>query len=508
MNQILPATDKSNLVKLADDKIQARENFNRSYVLAAKWDELHCAYRPLLTTWDVFDQDTSLILLKADYVPQAALKTNQNTDDEPEESIVTGSIDPKTGRRRIVIDCDKKVVSGAIQPQVNWKLVPNYVYPKNLDKIEGWSNKKESELIAQLKSEGLLKPESEPMKPKTVDFKDGVKPEIKTYWIDILERYNQDLQLRYPDNEIERELSHALSQQLTFERLTVDDAISAQMATRPKDIKQSLIKDLYNTGALDAFPFKFRVTAYLLSKGFRDAESAVHIFRTECLGLKQYFYEIAILFFGVYSEHDFFVYQSMVESIVGKILKHSFAERADLQNIAFENLNRPLLADSNLLSNIWRRLNDIRSTLTPKQEEILQLLYLNDPQMTYQEASTAIGISVDSVRDRESGLVLKIRKAIPELKTLFPYKNWTKNQNRFYIFDGLVYLPSVRERRPCFRIKNINGLEVKECITGEDHRPNSDTSIKEVKYKLAAQSKGSPATSVLKDKSFGYESSI
>ncbi len=506
MKQVLSVDDKSNLVKIADENIRVKDSHNRSYVLAAKWDELICTYRPLLTSWAVFDQDKSLILLKTDYVPQIATKTFQSSDDEPEENIVTGSIDPKTGRRRIVIDCDKKVVSGAIPSQVNWKLVPKYSFPTDLDKIEGWSNQKESELIAQLKSEGLLKAESEPMKPKTVDFKDGIKPEIKTYWIDILARYNQDLQLRYPDNEIERELSHALSQQLTLERLTVDDAISSQMGTRPKDIKQSLIKDLYNTGAIDAFPFKFRVTAYLLSKGFRDSESAVHIFRSQCLGLKKYFQEIAILFFGLYSEHDFCVYQSMIESVVGKILRHSFSERADLQDIAFENLNRPLLADSNLLSNIWRRLGDIRSTLTPKQDEILQLLYLNDPQVTYQEASQALGISVDSVRDRENGLVLKIRKAIPELKTLFPYKNWTKNQTRFYIYDGLVHLPSVIKRRPCYRIKIVDGIEVKECITGEDHQQHSDLSIKKMNDHLDDQSIPKIEFPQTKNRDLGHES--
>lgn len=59
-----------------------------------------------------------------------------------------------------------------------------------------------------------------------------------------------------------------------------------------------------------------------------------------------------------------------------------------------------------------------------------------------------IRISVDPVRDRES---------------------------------GLVYLLSVLERRPYFRIKAINGLEIKECITGEAHRPLSDLSIEEEK---------------------------
>ncbi len=508
MERTLSSNDKLVLIKIADEKIRVKDNLNRSYVLAAKWDELHCAYRPLLTSWAVFDQDDSLILLKTDYVPQVALTANQKNDDMSEEDIVTGSIDPKTGRRRIVIDCDKKYVSGAIPSQVNWKLVPKYSYPSDLDKIEGWSTRKESEFVAQLKIEGLFKPESEPMKPKTVDFKEGMRPEIKNYWEKILNDCNSELQLKTPDNDIERELSHALDQQLTFDRLTADNPITEYMGARPLDIKHSLIKDLYATGALDAFPFKFRVTAFLLSKGFREAESAVQLFRNQCLGLNKYYSEIAILFYGLYATQDFYMYQSKIESLVTKILKHSFSDRADLQDIAFDNLSRPLLADSNLLSNIWRRMGDIRATLTLKQEEILQLLYLNDPQMTYQEASEILGISIDSVRDRENGLVLKIRKAIPELKTLFPYKNWTKNQTRFYIYDGLVHLPSVLERRPCYRIKTVNGIAVKECITGEDHRQYSDFSIKKINDHLDGQSIPKIEFPKVIDKDFGHESSV
>ena len=251
------------------------------------------------------------------------------------------------------------------------------------------------------------------------------------------------------------------------------------MAPRPLNIKHSVIKDLYSSGALDAFPFKFRATAFLLAKGFRNADEAVELFRNECLGLKKYFFEVAILFYGLYTTEDFYTYQSMIESLVAKVLRHSFSDRSDLQNIAFENLNRPLIADSNLLANIWGRLAGVRSNLTPKQEELLQLLYLRDPTLAYDEASILLGISFDSVRDREDGLILKIRKAFPELQTLQPYKDWTKNQKGFYIYRGLVYLPSMEIKYPCYRIKILNGIEIKECITGEDHAPFSDFSIKD-----------------------------
>jgi hypothetical protein len=478
LDRTISATEKLNLIDLADKTIRVPDIFNRSYVLAAKWDDKWGSFRPYLTSWAGFDRDDESILLKPDYVPQVALIANQIVDDEPEEKIVTGSIDPKSGRRRTVIDYEKKYVSGSIPSQINWKLQPKYSFPENLDKIEGWSNQTEKNFIEQLKLEGLFKPESEPMKPKAIDFKDGIKPEIKSYWIQILENYNKELQLRCPESEIESELSHALYLQLEFERLTAANSLTEQIGLRPLDIKQAVIKDLYKTGALDEFPFKFRVTAFLLSKGFRNAEDAVELFRSECLGLKKYFFEVAVLFYGLYTTQDFYTYQSMIESLVAKILKHSFSDRSDLQDIAFENLNRPIIADSNLLANIWRRLAEVRENLTPKQEELLQLLYLAEPAMTYEEASIYLGISFDSVRDREDGLILKMRKAFPELKTLHPYKDWTNNQKRFYIYRGLVYLPSVEFKYPCYRIKTIGGVEIRECITGEDHAQFGEFAVK------------------------------
>ncbi len=505
MDQNISAQEKLNLIQLADQIIRIANSHGKSYVLAARWDDAWGSFRPVLTSWPGFERDDSLVLLKANYTPISSLAEVHAVDDEPEEKIVSGSIDPKSGRVRIVIDCDKKPVSGSIPSQVNWKLQPKYSFPDNLDTVVGWSNEKEKQLTQSLLSEGLFKPETEPMRPKAVDFKNGLRAQAKSYWFDILKNYNQELKLRVPDSEIEAELSHALNLQLLFDRLTGDNSLTEQICLRPQDIKQSVIKDLYQTGAFDEFPFKFRATAFLLSKGFRNAEDAVEIFRNECLGLKNYFFEIAVLFYGIYTVGDFYTYQSMIESLVAKILKYSFSDRIDLQKIAFENLGRPLIADTNLLANAWKRLSEVRERLTSKQEGLLQLMYLTEPAMTYDEASIYLGISFDSVRDREDGLVLKFRKAFPELKTLYPYKDWTKNQERLYIYRGLVYLPSVELKHPCYRIRTGNGLEIKECITGEDHMQFSDFSIKDFISDLKKQKTDDTNT---KETIFGQESTI
>ena len=215
LEQLISEQEKLKLIELADKTIRVSDTFSKSYVLAAKWDAEWGSFRPYLTSWPGFARDAALILLAPAYRPQAALTANQIIDDEPEENIVTGSIDPKSGRRRIVIDCDKKYISGSIPSQINWKLQPKYSFPENLDKIEGWSNQREKEFNDQLKLEGLFKPESEPMKPKAIDFKNGLQPEIKSYWVDILENYKRELHLRCPDSDIETELNQALNQQLS-----------------------------------------------------------------------------------------------------------------------------------------------------------------------------------------------------------------------------------------------------------------------------------------------------
>ena len=228
--------------------------------------------------------------------------------------------------------------------------------------------------------------------------------------------------------------------QLQFDRQQKENPFNEKISARPQDLKQSVLKDLYVTGALDEFPFKFRVTAFLLSKGLRNAQDAVEIFNNECLGLKKFYSPVAAYFAGMYTTQDFYIHQSILESLIAKILKLAFSDRKELS-----------------ILDIWRRLSHVRASLTDKQGELLQILYLAEPALTYQEASVFLGISLDSVRDREAGILLKFRKEFPELRELEPYKDWTKNQKRFYTYRGLVHLPSVEIRHPCFRIRNING---------------------------------------------------
>lgn len=473
MDKILSMIEKQNLINLADQMISVPHAYNGSYVLAAKWNDTWKAFKPFITSIAGFDRDDEAILLKFDYKPQVRVikAKGQIVDDEPEENIKTGSIDPKSGRRRIVVDIEKRsriIQAEPFKSWINHKLEPKYKFPENLDTIAGWSNEKEKNLNHELQSLGLYRLEAESMKPIMDYFKNGLRPEKKRFWLRILEYQASEMHLNYPESDIDKELSHALNQQLMYDRLNTINPISEFTAAPPKDLKQSLIQDLYTTGALDEFPFKFRVTAFLLSRGLRNAEDAVEIFLHECLGLKKFYPKIAAIFSGIYTTHDFYTHQSIIESLLSKLIKMQFQDRFDLQKIAVKNLNLSAQAGSVLLQNVWKRFYEIRNYLTPKQLEIVDLLYLNTPSLAYHEAALMLEISVDSVRDRETGVILKFRNEFMEFSSLEPYKHYTKHQKRFYIYKGLVHLPSMEVIHPCYRIRTVNGVEHRELISPHD----------------------------------------
>lgn len=57
------------------------------------------------------------------------------------------------------------------------------------------------------------------MQPELSVHKEGQRPEIKTYWIDILNKVRDELNLKYPESDLDRELNIVLSSQFDFENL-------------------------------------------------------------------------------------------------------------------------------------------------------------------------------------------------------------------------------------------------------------------------------------------------
>lgn len=185
------------------------------------------------------------------------------------------------------------------------------------------------------------------------------------------------------------------------------------------------------------------------------------IYLHHCLGLKQFFPEVAALFAGLLTESDFYTNQSILESVVAKIIKLSFSDRIDLFKLNTNN-------DPNFLSNIWARLKQVRESFTDKQAELVDLLYLSRPGLTYEETAAAIGISFNSVRDREDGVILKVKNEFKEFATLSPYKDFHKNNIVIWSYIGCRHNPTAEKIHPCYRIRIQNGVETREFITHDD----------------------------------------
>jgi hypothetical protein len=88
--------------------------------------------------------------------------------------------------------------------------------------------------------------------------------------------------------------------------------------------------------------------------------------------------------------------------------------------------------------------------------------------MTYEETAAALGISCDSVRDREDGVILKMKKEFVEFETLSPYKDFHKNNIMIWSFMGCRHNPTAEFVHPLYRIKTINGAETRQFVSRGD----------------------------------------
>lgn len=81
---------------------------------------------------------------------------------------------------------------------------------------------------------------------------------------------------------------------------------------------------------------------------------------------------------------------------------------------AIQNLNQRQI--DQLLKSIWKGFSETQSSLTEKQAEAVDAVYLEVPPMTYTDAAEMLKISRDSFQDRIKGAVKKFKQAMPELQ--------------------------------------------------------------------------------------------
>lgn len=272
---LLSAEQKETLIQLADVLLRMKSGTEMGNILCAKMDASWNGYRPYLITWKEFDKDEDFILVSDTYKPVTYL-----LDSEPEENIITGSIDPKSGRRRRVIDVEAlrcPVKANPIPDQVDWDKVPAFKLPE-LDSVPGWSKAKDIEVNEKLISESLMKPETSPVAPK-IDFnKIFFHPNEKIIPLGITEALAKRLHEQYPETDFDKYFQKKISWQDVFSKLTPTPAINEVMRTSPENLKISVLRTLVDTGHFDSMPFKMRVTGLLLSRGYSQADEAAEAF--------------------------------------------------------------------------------------------------------------------------------------------------------------------------------------------------------------------------------------
>jgi hypothetical protein len=456
--------DKRELIKMADRLFCISRGQESALILCAKYDAGWKALKPRLVRWDVFDKDEELEIVSRYYKPKTF-----DADPEPEDEIVTGSVDPKSGRRRRIIDPTAEPVKAASIPsQIKWSEVKPFQMP-DLDSVIGWSKDKDDALNKDLLKDKLFKPETSALAPK-LDVSESVVTYLKdTVPSSVIQKTALRLKEKYPESKMDLYFNRAISRQKIFDDLQATPVLHEVMRPCPKSAKMAALRNLIESGQFDEMPFQFRATAILLSRGFSDPDIASDVFLDCVLGFtkrratRQETTSLSDQDFNklrhLYSPESFVRYRSVIEYMLSEIDKSS----------KFQNL--------------WRRFTKTLQQLTKKQADALSHRYMGSNQRpTYRAEAQHFGISVDSLRDRIAQGFMKIRKAFPEFGD---FKKEARKTKGPLLYDGLFRRESAELVRPLTRIKAAGGLELRELLRPPTDKPKLVKASPEIERWLA-----------------------
>ncbi len=470
----LTAEDKQALITEADNTLRVPFHITVTYWLAAEWDESSKAFSPRLVTITMFEKYQHLLLVSAYYKPKQYIPIGY--DMEPEWKIVTGSIDPKSKRVRIVVDPSKLPTPAApIKSQVNWSKVKPYKTP-DPDKVEKWSQRQDDDATDRLIRDGLFRPESKSMAVRVEGLDQSIKYNPKLATSTYVETKAKECHLRYPETELEMLLSRRFQYHCEFERTQSGALILEWMRAASPNAKNSVLRTLFETGKFDDFPFKVRATALLMSRGFTTKEAASEIFLDQVAGLSERSGKIESRWRApddvfenhrwVYTEEDFQRYRSVVENVVVKMM-----EKASV-SVTAKVSPTPLS-----FRDVWKRYDATWSKLSDKQREAAGLLCMNDRKHTVKAGAEQIGISVDSLKDRWNLVKRRFRKAFPEFRGLMPSKTHTKSKKGSYIYWGLYFHAAAQTiHEVTHTVYRESGTEVSVSIPARYKGPKRDES--------------------------------
>jgi len=233
----------------------------------------------------------------------------------------------------------------------------------------------------ELTREGFFSPETRPMLPRSMRFSVGAfAPQYRNYDPDIAPKKRNSLDKLFRDLPSER------VELLTSKcHLFLQDDPTANIIRRPsQSLRESICRDLVESGQLDTYPTTFRLTAFLISRGIRDKETIEEIFDQGLLTYKEFESE-----------------QPKVERLISSAKKHYFENRKDIPD--------------NIKPELWEKLEAAWSNLSIKQRSALEIHILSDDPISLEKGAKRLKISKASFKERVQSGKKKIEKIFPEL---------------------------------------------------------------------------------------------
>lgn len=250
-----------------------------------------------------------------------------------------------------------------------------------------WNEQAIKKITDALALEGLYKPESTPMIPR-LHIPGGA---LKSWERAFDPIFLEDQQA--PWDQVFRDEAKESADWLlaSYPGFLHDGPTAELLRRRPNNLRESIARDLCESGALEHFPTKFRITAFLISRGITeegDPEKEA--------------------FFPQYSWRDFLHYQPKVDRMIRSAKRCYFQKKAFISSAVGET--------------IWERFDRAFERLSIKQRTALEIHIMSDEPLSLEAGAKRLKISKASFRDRVQSAIRLIEKALPELVAVKPPK--------------------------------------------------------------------------------------
>ena len=171
-------------------------------------------------------------------------------------------------------------------------------------------------------------------------------------------------------------------------RLFLQDDPTANIIRRSsQSLRESICRDLVESGQLDFYPTTFRFTAFLISRGIRNRETIEELFDQRLLTYKEFESE-----------------QPKVERLISSAKTHYFEKRKDISD--------------SIKPELWEMLEAAWRSLSIKQRSALDIHIMSDEPLSLGAAAKRLKISKASFKERVQLAKRKIQKNLQELTSM------------------------------------------------------------------------------------------